>query len=71
MKHLSQLFELQPTELQWNMLRNTKNMLELQEKTLRKSESLARSKEDYYYDENDKDPEGKAKKKPSSTPPAG
>ena len=64
MKHLSPLFESQPPELQWNMYRNTKNMLELKEKILRKSESLARSQDDYYYDENDKDPEGKAKKKP-------
>ena len=61
MKHLSPLFELQLTELQGAMHRNTKCMLDLYEKIHRKDESLSRPNQEHYFDEHDEDSEGKAK----------
>ena len=63
-KHLAPLFESHPIKLQWIMQRNTKSMLDLHEKIVRKTESLSRAANAHYSDAHDRDAEGKAKKKP-------
>ena len=64
MKHLAPVFESQTNELQWTMYDNAKCMLDHCEKIHRKTESLSRTDDEYYHDENELDPEGKPKQKP-------
>merc|ERR1711966_310459 len=64
MKHIAPVFESQTNNLQWTMYDNAKCMLDHCEKIHRKTESLSRTDDEYYHDENELDPEGKPKQKP-------